>query len=208
MDNYSNDFVNQITLNCLISKSQLMKINNTKIKKNLNVERNKKIKKYHSQLVKLFEELLNKNEPSDLFDDVKSSYVHFIDKTIIYLDSIDANTNDENIINENIIEKKNNSTEEKNNSTKEKNNSTEEKNNLTEEKNNSTEEKNNSTEEKKYLLNENNLLNKKINDMMNRCYDDRYYEMMLEEESLKEIYDDQNENQNEDEDEDDEEDEY
>ena len=91
MDNYSNDFVNQITLNCLISKSQLMKINNTKIKKNLNVERSKKIKKYNSQLIELFEKLLNKTEPSDLFDDVKSSYIHFIDKTIIYLDNINTN---------------------------------------------------------------------------------------------------------------------
>ena len=91
MDNYSNDFVNQVTLNCLISKSQLMKINNTKIKKNLNVERSKKIKKYNSQLIELFEKLLNKTEPSDLFDDVKSSYINFIDKTIIYLDNINTN---------------------------------------------------------------------------------------------------------------------
>ena len=95
MDNYSNDFVNQITLNCLISKSQLMKINNTKIKKNINSERNKKIKKYHSQLIKLFENLLNKTEPSNLFDDVKTSYVHFIDKAIIYLENDDEQNDDE-----------------------------------------------------------------------------------------------------------------
>lgn len=96
MDNYSNDFVNQITLNCLISKSQLMKINNTKIKKNINSERNKKIKKYNSQLIKLFENLLNKTEPSNLFDDVKTSYVHFIDKAIIYLENDDEKNDEKN----------------------------------------------------------------------------------------------------------------
>jgi hypothetical protein len=95
MDNYSNDFVNQITLNCLISKSQLMKINETKIKKNINSGRNKKIKKYHSQLIKLFENLLNKTEPSNVFDDVKTSYVHFIDKAIIYLENDDEKNDDE-----------------------------------------------------------------------------------------------------------------
>ena len=188
MNNYSNDVINQITLNCLISKSQLMKINNTKIKKNLNVERNKKIKKYHSQLLELFENLLNKTNPSDLFDDVKSSYIHFIDKTIIYLDTINTNINDENSI------------EEKNNSIEEKNNSIEEKNNLIEEKNNLIEEKNN--------LFENDSLNKKINDMMNRCYDDRYNEMIIAPEEEKNYNDDYENDENDENDEDDEDDEY
>lgn len=156
MNDYSNDFVNQITLNCLISKSQLMKINNTKIKKNLNVERSKKIKKYNLQLLELFEKLLNKTEPTDLFDDVRSSYIHFIDKTIIYLDSINSN----------IIEEE----EEK-------------------------EEKKEEDEEKKEE-------NDKINNMMNRCYDDRYNEIIVkEEEEEQDIYDDED-------DEDDENDEY
>lgn len=83
----STDIINQITLNCLISKTQLMKINNTKIKKNLDVERNEKIKKYKNHFIKLFQDLLDKNENSNsLDDDVKFSYVHFIDKLIIYLD--------------------------------------------------------------------------------------------------------------------------
>lgn len=107
MDNYSNDFVNQITLNCLISKSQLMKINETKIKKNINSGRNKKIKKYHSQLIKLFENLLNKTEPSNVFDDVKTSYVHFIDKAIIYLENDDEKNNDEKNNDEKIDDEKN-----------------------------------------------------------------------------------------------------
>lgn len=157
MDKYSSDYVNQITLNCLISKSQLMKINNTKIKKNLNVERNKKIKKYHSQLLELFEKLLNKSEPSDLFDDVKSSYIHFIDKIIIYLDNINA---------DDLIEEQ-------------------------------KEEK-----EQKEDIQEDNLLNNKINDMMNRCYDDKYNEMITTEEhdqcqeEDQEIYDDDEDDEN------------
>jgi hypothetical protein len=83
----SNDIINQITLNCLISKTQLMKINNSKIKKNLNTERNAKIEKYKTHLIKLFNDLLEKNEESNLLDDdIKSTYIQFIDKSIIHLD--------------------------------------------------------------------------------------------------------------------------
>lgn len=176
MDNYSNDFVNQITLNCLISKSQLMKINKTKNKKNINSERNKKIKKYHSQLIKLFENLLNKTEPSNLFDDVKTSYVHFIDKAIIYLDN-------DNEINNN--EKNNN---EKNNDEK-----------INDEMIN--DEINN--DEKKIIISksEDKLFNNKINDMINECYDNRFNEMILEEEkqTFVEIFEDDYENDEDDE---------
>ena len=62
MSSYSEDMINQITLNCLISKSQLMRINNGKIKKNMDAERNKKINKYRQELVKLFDDLLDKRE--------------------------------------------------------------------------------------------------------------------------------------------------
>ena len=183
MDNYSNDFVNQITLNCLISKSQLMKINNTKIKKNLNVERSKKIKKYNSQLIELFEKLLNKTEPSDLFDDVKSSYIHFIDKTIIYLDNINTN----------IIEKQ----EEKEQEQKE-----EKEQEQKEEKEQEQKEEKEQNEQKN-----DDLLNEKINYMMNRCYNDMYNEIIIKEENQEqdqEIYD----NEDDEDDKDDENDEY
>lgn len=94
----SEDIVNQITLNCLISKSQLMKINNNKIKKNLEIERKKNIEQNYDELLKLFENLVNDKYPENLFDDVKNSYIHFIDKSLIYLNSIK---------NENKIEKQN-----------------------------------------------------------------------------------------------------
>lgn len=168
MDAYSEDMVNQITLNCLISKSQLMKLNSNKIKKNIEIERNKKINKYHDKLIKLFENLLNKCELSDVFDDVKTSYVHFIDKAIIYFDNFD-----EEKINEEKEEK-----EGKEDDLKKENN----------------EEKLNVNNE------ENNLFNRKLNSMINECYDKRYYEMMVEEQKQKQenvecqdfFYDDEN----------------
>lgn len=93
------DIVSQITLNCLISKTQLMKINNSKIKKNLNLERNAKIKKYKTQLAKMFNDLLEKNDDSNSFDDdIKSSYIQFIDKCIIHLDKNSDNLEPEEII--------------------------------------------------------------------------------------------------------------
>jgi hypothetical protein len=148
-----------------------MKINNTKIKKNIDSERNKKIKKYNLQLIKLFEKLLNETEPSNLFDDVKISYIHFIDKSIIYLDNLE--NNDE--LNDNITND-NDTTNNINNETK-----------------------------ISIIETEDNLLNNKINDMMNRCYDERYYEIIMKEQE-KEIYD-ENEEYEEDE-EDDEDKEY
>ena len=72
MNSYeADDIVKQITLNCLISKSQLMKINDKKIKKQMDVERNKQIKNKYEDLVELYQQLLNHTEPNDLFDDVK-----------------------------------------------------------------------------------------------------------------------------------------
>ena len=61
MNSYeADDIVKQITLNCLISKSHLMKINYKKIKKQMDVERNKQIKNKYEDLVELYQQLLNK----------------------------------------------------------------------------------------------------------------------------------------------------
>jgi len=164
----SNDIINQITLNCLISKSQLMRINNTKIKKNLNVERNKKIKKYKLQLIELFENLLNKNELFD--DDVQHSYTQFIDKCIIHLDKQCENTNSINNENENV------------------------KNEDTNDQNIKNEYENVKNEDE---------LNKKIYNMMNKCYNERYHEMVIGEfeENVEDkcCEDDENENDEDDE---------
>ena len=152
MDLCSDDIVNQITLNCLISKSQLMKINNLKNKKNLDADRKIKINKYNSQLIKLFKNLLDGNEPSNLYDDVKYSYNTFIDKCIIYFDN---NPIDDNPINNNTI---------------------------------------NSKDEEEI----DNVLNSKVEDMMNRCYDDKYHEIKLLEEGVDEEEEEGQEDQEED----------
>jgi hypothetical protein len=83
-DGDSLDVVNQITLNCLISKAQLAKINDKKIKKHAVVERLKQINENKNNLIELYENLLNGIEPDDLCDDVKKSYEHFVDKCIFY----------------------------------------------------------------------------------------------------------------------------
>ena len=152
MDAHTNDMINQITLNCLISKSQLMKINNTKLKKNLNIERKVKIKKYKTQLIKLFEDLLNKKESSNLFDDdVKSSYVQFIDKSIIYLDKQFENDTKED-----------------------------------------TKEYDKEEDDK-----DDEILNK-LHNMMDKCHDERYYELVVQEDE-KYILEDINEDDEDDE---------
>ena len=94
------DVVNQITLNCLISKSQLAKINDKKIKKHAAVVRLKQINENKNNLIELYEKLLNGIEPDDLCDDVKKSYEHFVDKCIFYFnvksqnyDNTNDNTN-------------------------------------------------------------------------------------------------------------------
>lgn len=105
----SEDIVNQITLNCLISKSHLMKINNSKIKKNLEIERHKNIKKNYNELLKLFENLVNNEYPDNLFDDVKNSYIHFIDKSLLYLNAIKNENENNNQNNQNNKVKENKS---------------------------------------------------------------------------------------------------
>jgi|LakMenE01Jun11ns_1017448.scaffolds.fasta_scaffold9871237_2 hypothetical protein len=164
MDAHTNDMINQITLNCLISKSQLMKINNTKLKKNLNIERKVKIKKYKTQLIKLFEDLLNKKESSNLFDDdVKSSYVQFIDKSIIYLDKQFENDTKED------------TKEYDKEDTKE-----------------DTKEYDKEEDDK-----DDEILNK-LHNMMDKCHDERYYELVVQEDE-KYILEDINEDDEDDE---------
>jgi len=86
----SNDFVNEVTLNLLINKKQLQKLNKMRqnedtLKDNVNYNRDK--------IADLFNELLNNNRPDDLLEDVKSSFDNFIEKSIYYLEIHDKNVN-------------------------------------------------------------------------------------------------------------------
>ena len=86
----SEDLVNQLTLNFLISKNQLYKLNK-KIKENS--ENNRKTDKelYGVRIQKLFADLLVNQSPEDLLCDVKSSFDFFIDKAIYYFKAKDNN---------------------------------------------------------------------------------------------------------------------
>jgi hypothetical protein len=91
----SDDLVNQITLNYLISKSQLQKLNN-KIKKKEQdaMKTDKEI--YKEQINELFTKCLNDEFPDDLLQDVRNSFTYFIEKSVYYL-KIKANQSNEDI---------------------------------------------------------------------------------------------------------------
>jgi len=88
----SEDLVNQLTLNYLISHTQLQKLNK-KIKENQDDSRNKELTIYEDRLRQLFADLLVNTQPDDIFLDVKSSFDNFIDKSIYYFKMCDANAN-------------------------------------------------------------------------------------------------------------------
>jgi transcriptional regulator with GAF, ATPase, and Fis domain len=83
----SNDYVNQVTLNFLISKSQLQKLN-----KKMNKDIKEDVIVYDkSRILQLFNELLNNERPDDLLEDVKNCFDAFIEKSIYYMDIHDKN---------------------------------------------------------------------------------------------------------------------
>ena len=73
----SEDLVNQITLNYLISKSQLHKLNNKiKQKEQDSMKSDKEI--YKEQISELFTKFLNDEFPNDLLQDLRNSFTYFI----------------------------------------------------------------------------------------------------------------------------------
>ena len=80
----SDDLVNQITLNFLISKQQLQKLNK-KIKQKEEDKMKTDMEIYKDQVVDLFFKMINDELPDDLLEDVKHSYTYFVDKSIYYL---------------------------------------------------------------------------------------------------------------------------
>jgi hypothetical protein len=86
----ADELVNQLTLNFLISKNQLQKLN----RKNKEINDNNRLKElqyYNDRIQKLFQDLLVCNPPEDLLYDVKSSFDAFIEKSIYYLKTHDTN---------------------------------------------------------------------------------------------------------------------
>jgi hypothetical protein len=92
----SDDLVNQITLNFLISKSQLHKLNNKiKQKEQDTMKSDKEI--YKEQINELFTKCLNDEFPNDLLQDVRNSFTYFIEKSVYYL-KLKANRSNEDDI--------------------------------------------------------------------------------------------------------------
>ena len=87
----SEDLVNQITLNFLISKSQLEKLNK-KMKHNTDKKKKNNIDIYGDRIIELFNNLLVCNEPTDLLQEVKTGFDFFIDKCIYYFKLHDDNS--------------------------------------------------------------------------------------------------------------------
>lgn len=80
----SKNLINQITLNCLMNTSQMMKLKNIKEKEDIASNRIKKMRKYNNELLELFKKLLNGKGSISLND----SFNEFIDKAIHHLDML------------------------------------------------------------------------------------------------------------------------
>ena len=85
----SNDIINQITLNYLISKQQLEKLN--KSKENPGNKHREKRDVYRDRLSMLFTDLLHGNKPDNLLMEVTRSFDYFIDNCIYYFEIHDNN---------------------------------------------------------------------------------------------------------------------
>lgn len=80
----SDDLVNQITLNYLISSQQLNKLNKKiKQKEEDKLKSDKEI--YKDQINELFTKCLNDDYPDNILQEVKHSFAYFIEKSIYYL---------------------------------------------------------------------------------------------------------------------------
>ena len=80
----SDDFVNQITLNYLISSQQLNKLNKKiKQKEEDKLKSDKEI--YKDQINELFTKCLNDDFPDNILQEVKHSFGYFVEKSIYYL---------------------------------------------------------------------------------------------------------------------------
>lgn len=80
----SEDYVNQLTLNFLISKSQLEKLNkkrNNDKQTGLQIDKTK----FREPVLELFNRLFDDDAPPDLLHDVRDSFDLFITKSIYYL---------------------------------------------------------------------------------------------------------------------------
>lgn len=98
----SSDFVNQITLNFLINKNQLQKLNKLR-KKEDDDEETFGLQENKDRVLELFTKLLDNDDPDDLLQDVKICFNGFVKKCIYYLEIHDKNVSIQEERNEKII---------------------------------------------------------------------------------------------------------
>lgn len=82
----SDDFVNRVTLDCLLNKE--MYSNQIKTKKERALSKEDK-RFYRKRIYSLFKEIISGKPPQDLFLDVKSTYETFVTTAINYFKAID-----------------------------------------------------------------------------------------------------------------------
>jgi hypothetical protein len=75
----SEELVNQLTLNFLISKNQLNKLNK-KINEDKDNNRLTEKEKYQERIKNLFEDLLNNKTPNNLIQEVRTGFDFFLEK--------------------------------------------------------------------------------------------------------------------------------
>lgn len=84
----SDDLVNQLTLNFLISKQQLQKLNK-KVKETSDQRKIRETQEYSDRIKTLFYDLLVYQPPDDLLFEVKTAFDTFIEKSIYYFKAHD-----------------------------------------------------------------------------------------------------------------------
>ena len=90
----SDDLVNQLTLNFLISKHQLLKLNK-RLKETTEQTRKTDKEIYGERIKHLFNDLLVNETPQDVLQDVKTGFEFFVDKCIYYFKALDNNDTSE-----------------------------------------------------------------------------------------------------------------
>ena len=88
----SDDLINQLTLNFLISKNQLQKLNK-RTKENAEEIKLLEIRRYKERINTLFNNLLDNNPPDDLLYNVKTTFDSFLEKSIYYFKAHDNSEN-------------------------------------------------------------------------------------------------------------------
>jgi hypothetical protein len=86
----SDDFVNQLTLNCLISKTQLQKLNRH-LKENTETLKKTNKEVYGDRVKQLFEALLVDKPIDNVLQEVNIAFDYFFDKCVYYFKAIDNN---------------------------------------------------------------------------------------------------------------------